>query len=396
MVIASSGNFIQWFDNTLFFVMVPLIIFNFTPKDSGIENTLTVLIIYSSTLLTRPFGAIIFANLSDHFGRRQLLSVTSFAMGASTLFLALCPNEPTIGVAAPAFLLLFTFIHGFSSGGEWPNSSCYLYETTSKGDQAKAGFIAVFQLILGLLVSNLLITLFVEVKDYFFEGVLSWRILFIVSSILAFVASKLRGKLPTPAHWHERQGHAPLLKALYKNRSMLLLSFGVSAVDGVIFNAFIALGYPLASIVENRAFSLIATLIGVISIYFLYRVSKKIGALKTLKVSLFMIGILACIQMGITHTEGYNMLRFVYAIAGILYLIPLPILQPAMFEPLNRSFCVAISRTVSIFVFGGIGMLIFRFTTHQGNFWFSAYVLASCLISYIAVSSLSKKRLNIY
>jgi MFS family permease len=396
IVFATGGNFIQWFDNTLFFVMLPLLIYNFTPKNSGIENLLNSLITFSATLLSRPFGAIIFSNLSDHFGRKQIMILTVFLMGASTLFLSICPDENIIGVAAPAFLLLFTFLHGFASGGEWPNSSCYIYEITDESKKIQAGFIASVQLILGLFLSNVLISLFVESKSYFFVGMISWRILFFISSMLAFFLTQRRFHLQESPKWHKAKEKFHFLKCLQQNRKNLLVSFALSAIDGVMFNSFLSIEYPFAALSENRAYSLVSTFFVLICGYFLYRVVKKLGQINSLKLALFLIIFLALIDLGINDPAIKNFLRITFSLSAFLYLIPLPTLQPALFPPEYRAFCIGLSRTMSIFIFGGLGMIYLKYKVFSSHQVFSIYVLGTCLISYIAVFLLGKKRLNLY
>lgn len=394
LVVATCGNFIQWFDNTLFFVMMPLIIYNFTPKELGIESLLTLLITFSATLLTRPFGAIIFSNLADHFGRKQILIVTAFVMGASTLFLALCPDESVIGVAAPALLLLFTFMHGFASGGEWPNSASYIYEISAEKERMLAGFIAAFQLVLGLITSNVLITLFVETKNYFFEGVLSWRILFVVSTIISFIAARMRFHLKESPKWHHTKEKFALLKCLNQNKKMLLASFGISALDGVLFNAFFSIEYPYTPLYVNRAFSLVNTGLILILGYFIYRFAKAVGHLRSLRYALLVSIGLSVVELIVHNFNAFEFIRIVYAIPAFLYLIPLPTLQPSLFHPANRAFCVALSRTVSIFIFGGLGMLLLKLTHMPARQAFALYLLLSAIISFTAVQYLIKKRPN--
>lgn len=396
VVVATGGNFIQWFDNTLFFVMLPLIIYNYTPKDSGIENLLNLLITFSATLLSRPFGAIIFSNLSDHFGRKQIMILTAFLMGSSTLFLSLCPDERMIGVAAPAFLLLFTFLHGFASGGEWPNSSCYIYEITNDSEKIQAGFIASTQLVLGLFFSNFFISLFVESKSYFFVGILSWRILFLVSSILAFILVQQRCQLKESPKWHKEKEKFHLLRCLKNNKKNLLVSFGLSAIDGVMFNSFLSIEYPFSAIFENRAFSLISTSFIILCGYFLYKLVKKIGYFSSLKLALCLMGLTALLEMLFANAALNGFFRIFYALAAFLYLIPLPTLQPSLFPQTNRAFLIGVSRTVSIFIFGGLGLMFLRHMVKPSNLVFASYVLGTSLISYMAVSYLSKKRHSAY
>ena len=101
---AVSGNFIQWMNNTLISVMLPLVIANFSPGTLAQNQVLVMLLSYSAAFFGRPFGALIFSHFSDCYGRKKILVTTVTIMGIAMFFLAICPPQKIVGIASVAFL----------------------------------------------------------------------------------------------------------------------------------------------------------------------------------------------------------------------------------------------------------------------------------------------------
>jgi len=395
-VIASFGSFVQWFDNTLFSVMLPLIIFNFVPQDINLNESFTFLITYSSTLFTRPFGAFIFAHYADYFGRKKVLVMTCIFMGMSTLFLAVCPSVKTIGVAAPAFLLLFMFLHGFSSGGEWPTSSTYIYEINTKASMAKAGTISSFNMILGILAANLLIQGFLAIKSFVFIGEWSWRLLFIFSSMIAFITAFLRSRIKESSHVLRTEKRFKLISIILKYKKQMLYAFMLSSIDGLIFNLFFNNLYPFTNLNINRAYEFLATVLALSGSWFLYRVSKNLGANRTLKIGLLLLILTATIQLFLPDSIAMGYYRLFYILPTFLYMIPIVGKLPSLFNQENRAFCVGFSRNTALFLFGGIGLVSMRWLFKPAGIYIALYVLILSLLSFLTLQMLAKKNHDIY
>ena len=89
----------------------------------------------------RPVGAILLGAYIDH-GRRKGLIVTLAIMALGTVTIAFCPTYATIGVAAPAIVLIGRLLQGFSAGVELGGVSVYLAEISTPGNR---GFYTSFQ-----------------------------------------------------------------------------------------------------------------------------------------------------------------------------------------------------------------------------------------------------------
>ena len=92
--------------------------------------------------LMRPVGAIVLGAYIDQIGRRKGLIVTLAIMAAGTVTIAVCPTYASIGVAAPAIVLIGRLLQGFSAGVELGGVSVYLSEISTPGNK---GFYTSFQ-----------------------------------------------------------------------------------------------------------------------------------------------------------------------------------------------------------------------------------------------------------
>lgn len=91
--------------------------------------------VFGPGFLMRPVGAIVPGVYIDRIGRRKGLMVTLAIMGCGTLLIALVPGYQTIGLAAPALVLLGQLLQGFSAGVESGGVSVYLSEIATPGNK---------------------------------------------------------------------------------------------------------------------------------------------------------------------------------------------------------------------------------------------------------------------
>ncbi|WP_036050684.1 MFS transporter [Bradyrhizobium sp. Tv2a-2] len=142
IVRSTSGNFLEQFDFFLFGFYASAIGKAFFPADSETASLLDTFGVFWLGALMRPVGAIVLGAYIDELGRRQGLIVTLSIMAIGTVVIAFCPSYASIGIAAPAIVLLGRLLQGFSAGVEVGGVSVYLAEIASPG---KRGLYASFQ-----------------------------------------------------------------------------------------------------------------------------------------------------------------------------------------------------------------------------------------------------------
>ena len=188
----SVGNLIEWYDwyvysaFTLYFAPV------FFPSTDSTAQLLNAAAIFAVGFLMRPIGAWIMGIYADRRGRKAGLTLSVMMMGGGSLMIALIPGYATIGVAAPALLLVARLLQGLSVGGEYGASATYLSEMAQSD---RRGFFSSFQyvtLIAGqLLALCVLLLLQMVLTEPLLES-WGWRIPFVIGGCMAIGVYRLR------------------------------------------------------------------------------------------------------------------------------------------------------------------------------------------------------------
>ena len=131
----TSGNFLEQFDFFLFGFYATFIAHTFFPAESEFASLMLTFAVFGSGFLMRPIGAIILGAYIDRVGRRKGLIITLAIMACGTLLIAVVPGYQTIGILAPALVLLGRLLQGFSAGVELGGVSVYLSEIATEGNK---------------------------------------------------------------------------------------------------------------------------------------------------------------------------------------------------------------------------------------------------------------------
>jgi MHS family citrate/tricarballylate:H+ symporter-like MFS transporter len=128
-----SGNFLEQFDFFLFGFYATNISKVFFPSSNEFTSLMLTFAVFGAGFLMRPLGAIVLGAYIDKVGRRKGLIVTLSLMASGTLLIAGVPGYTTIGLLAPALVLLGRLLQGFSAGAELGGVSVYLAEMATPG-----------------------------------------------------------------------------------------------------------------------------------------------------------------------------------------------------------------------------------------------------------------------
>lgn len=197
ILVGSAGNLVEWFDFYAYAAFSLYFAGAFFPKTDEVAQMLATAGIFALGFFMRPIGGWLFGHIGDRHGRRTALMLSVLLMCFGSLIIALTPGYATIGVAAPALLLVARLLQGLSLGGEYGSSATYLSEmATSK----RRGFYSSFQyvtliggqltaLIVLLILQNLVLT-DAQLKEW------GWRIPFVIGALLALSTLWMRRNLP--------------------------------------------------------------------------------------------------------------------------------------------------------------------------------------------------------
>src|SRR5271154_2696772 len=134
--------------------------------------------------LARPLGGIVIGRIGDVRGRKAALVLTILLMAVGTTMIGLIPSYDTIGLAAPALLVLARLMQGFSAGGEWGGSTAFIVEWAPARRRGYYGSFQQASVAAGILLGSAIAALIsTSLAPDAMEG-WGWRIPFLLGAIL--------------------------------------------------------------------------------------------------------------------------------------------------------------------------------------------------------------------
>jgi MFS family permease len=188
---AFASEFIDMFDIYLPVVVLSPVMFLFQPPNlSGDAQAILASLVFITTLLGRPVGALLFGIVADRLGRRtaSIYSVSGF--GAVTLLIALLPGYDRIGVASYWLLVLLRFVDGIFLGGGYTGAMPLAIEYSKKEERGFVGGFVLSAFCASYLCINLVALLMLVLFPLEGPGspyaLWGWRIPFVIGAALAF------------------------------------------------------------------------------------------------------------------------------------------------------------------------------------------------------------------
>ncbi len=233
VVLASLiGTTIEWYDFFIYGTAAALV-FNqlFFPNVDPVVGTLAAFATFGVGFLARPLGGIIFGHYGDKIGRKSMLVITLFIMGAATTLIGLLPTFETIGIWAPILLVTLRFLQGLAVGGEWAGAVLMAVEYSPEEHRGFYGSWPQMGSPIGLFLSTVLFTAVAALPD---EQLLAWgwRIPFLVSVVLVGVGLYIRLRIfETPAFSRVKESgteaRMPIVDVLKNDFGKVLLGAGI-------------------------------------------------------------------------------------------------------------------------------------------------------------------------
>jgi len=210
----TSGNFLEQFDFFLFGFYATYIAAAFFPASSEFASLMMTFAVFGAGFLMRPLGAVILGAYIDDVGRRKGLIVTLSIMASGTILIVLVPGYETIGLFAPALVLIGRLLQGFSAGAELGGVSVYLAEIATPG---RKGFFTSWQSASQQVAIVIAAALGYGLNQWMPATIIAdwgWRIPFFVGCMIVPFIFLLRRNLEETAEFSARR-HRPSMRQVF-------------------------------------------------------------------------------------------------------------------------------------------------------------------------------------
>jgi len=392
----SVGNLVEWYDWYVYSAFSLYFAKSFFPPASQTVQLLNAAAVFAVGFLMRPVGGWLLGRFADRHGRRAALTTSVTLMCAGSLIIAVIPGFASIGVFAPALLVVARLMQGLSVGGEYGASATYLSEMAGKRHR---GFYSSFQyvtLIMGqLLALGVLLLLQRTMTPAELER-WGWRIPFLIGAACAVLALWMRrGLEETTAFRNQPLAQRPSIRALLDHRRAVATVVGLTAGGTVAFYTFTT--YAQKFLVNTAGFSKdAATRISALTLLVFMFVQPLVGWIsdrvgrRPVLIAFGILGALGTVPVlsALAHVRS-EMSAFLLLLLALLvvsgYTAINAVVKAELFPTAIRTLGVALPYAIAVSLFGGTAEYLALWAKSVGHeSWYYWYVTL-CIVASLAV-----------
>jgi len=401
----SVGNLVEWYDWYVYAAFSLYFAQAFFPKGDRTSQLLSSAAVFAVGFLMRPLGGWLLGRYADRHGRRRALMLSVLMMCAGSLIITFTPGYASIGVAAPALLLVARLLQGLSVGGEYGTSATYLSEMATREHR---GFWSSFQYVtlvmghlLALAVLILLQRVFLSDAQLYEWG---WRIPFAIGALAAVTALWLRRNMQeTETFARSEQGDAShqkrqgTLRALFQHPRAVLTVIGLTMGGTLAFYTYTT--YVHKFLVNSVGFDgQTAALLNASTLFVYMLLQPVVGALSDrigrrpvlicfgVLGTLLTVPILSALQDVQTATQAFWLILAALAIVSFYTAIN-AVVKAELFPVEVRALGVGLPYAITVALFGGSADLValwFKQGGYESGFyWYVTTCIACSLLVYL-------------
>jgi MHS family alpha-ketoglutarate permease-like MFS transporter len=393
----SVGNLIEWYDWYTYAAFAIYFAPSFFPASNPTLQLMNTAAIFAVGFLMRPIGGWVLGRYADRHGRKAALTMSVLLMCLGSLIIAVTPTYNSIGIAAPALLLLARLLQGFSVGGEYGTSATYMSEIATADSRGFYSGILYVTLIMGqLLALAVLMVLQFFVLDAHALETWGWRIPFALGAVAAVAALYLRRNLEETEAYRSKDKKAAAgagqLSMLLKHPKEVAIVVGLTVGGTLFFYTFTT--YMQKFLVNTVGLSKgESTLVSAASLFVFMLLQPLMGALSDRvgrRPILIAFGVLALVSTVPLLTAlsragdawtAFWLIMTALAISS-LYSSISAVVKAELFPVEIRALGVGLPYSITVSVFGGSAESIALWCKHIGReSWFYWYVTACVLCS---------------
>ncbi|HEX2083014.1 MAG TPA: MFS transporter [Xanthomonadaceae bacterium] len=402
----SVGNLVEWYDwyayaaFSLYFAEV------FFPEGDPTARYLNTAAIFAVGFLMRPLGGWLLGRYADRHGRRAALMLSVTMMCGGSLMIALTPGYATIGVAAPALLVLARLLQGLSVGGEYGASATYLSEMATR---AHRGFWSSFQYVTLVMGHLLALGVLIALQRWLLTpGQLEawgWRIPFVIGALAALSALWLRRNMAETASFAASEGDAApehqrrqgTLRELLRHPRAVLTVIGLTMGGTLAFYTYTT--YVHKFLVNSAGIDKqTASLVNASTLFVYMLLQPLVGALsdrigrRPVLIGFGVLGTLLTVPILSSLQQVDSGMQAFWLILGALVIVSgytaiNAVVKAELFPVEVRALGVALPYALTVAVFGGTAEYValwFKQAGHESGFyWYVTACIACSLAVYV-------------
>ena len=396
----SIGNLVEWYDWYAYSAFALYFAPVFFPKGNSTAQLLQTAAIFAVGFIMRPIGGWLFGSLADTKGRKWSMTVSVLLMSLGSLLIAVTPSYNSIGVAAPALLLVARLLQGLSVGGEYGSSATYLSEVAHSKHR---GFYSSFQYV--TLIGGQLIALGIQVllqQIFLTEKQMQewgWRIPFFIGACLAIVAYYMRRNMQESQSFKQKstkanKEHGSLRYLFVKHPAAVLTVVGLTIGGTLAFYTYTTYMQKFlvntVHLTKDRAALIIFFLMLIYAALqpLFGLLSDHIGR-KPLLIAFGVLGTLFTVPIltSISHTTSEWSAFFLILFALIIvsgYTSICAVVKAEMFPAEIRALGVGFPYALTVAIFGGSAEYVALWLKNIGHeAWYYWYITACIFLSLI-------------
>ncbi|WP_436700026.1 MFS transporter [Nocardioides sp. BYT-33-1] len=366
VVAAGLGNVMEWYDVIIYAYMAPVLAVLFFPKSdqtAGLISTYAGLLI---SYLIRPVGAMVIGNLADKHGRKAALTLTIGLMTLGVAIIAVTPTYASIGLAAPAILMVSRLIQGFSAGGEFGAATTFMAESAQVGRRFLASWQAATQGMAMILAGVSGWLLFTTVDTETLHS-WAWRLPFAFGILIGPIGLWIRNRIPDTEEFRATEPIAHPLRTTLRDHwgrvlvGTLCVGLAGMGVYLITFLAAYAIRLDLAPWSGYAAAAGAGTVVAVLAPVF-GRLSDRTGAVPILLGAAVVgfVGIYPLLSFLLGHrtTGALIVVELALGVVIAAYFGTLSGLLVELFDTEVRTTGIALSYNVGMIFMGSLGPLL--------------------------------------
>lgn len=228
-----AGNALEFYDFVTYSFFAVYIGKTFFPATAPLTSLLLAVAVFGVGFFSRPLGGLLIGAYADRAGRKPAMLLTIGLITIGTLGLALTPSYDSIGIAAPAIVVVCRLVQGLALGGEIGPSSAFLIEIAPPGRRGEYGSWQLASQGMALVAAGGLgvaLTGALTPKELETWG---WRVPFAVGLLLIPVAVYLRRRMPETSGHRTAAGDTNRAASLRQHSRLIMLA-GLVVLGGTV------------------------------------------------------------------------------------------------------------------------------------------------------------------